>query len=121
MAERVGTRASSSARAQGGNRLVAEAKTVLVAFDYERTVTSPPLRLGVSCSPSEHLRAHHAPERPRVLTAPLSHAKSVTCFLMLAAGSRYETRETNGIAHFTEHMVFKGTERRRRARTSQPK
>ena len=35
---------------------------------------------------------------------------------MVAAGSRYETRETNGIAHFTEHMVFKGTERRPTAR-----
>jgi predicted Zn-dependent peptidase len=36
---------------------------------------------------------------------------------MLAAGSRYETRETNGIAHFAEHMFFKGTERRPNAKT----
>jgi predicted Zn-dependent peptidase len=35
---------------------------------------------------------------------------------MLAAGSRYETRDTNGIAHFAEHMFFKGTERRPTAR-----
>src|SRR6266702_6018067 len=53
----------------------------------------------------------------RVVTAPVEHAKSVTCFLMFAAGSRYETRETNGIAHFTEHMLFKGTERRPTARS----
>jgi predicted Zn-dependent peptidase len=52
----------------------------------------------------------------RVLTAPMPHAQSVTCALMFAAGSRYETRETNGIAHFAEHMFFKGTERRRTAR-----
>jgi predicted Zn-dependent peptidase len=52
----------------------------------------------------------------RVLTAPLPHAKSITCFVMLAAGSRYETKPTSGIAHFTEHMVFKGTERRPTAR-----
>jgi predicted Zn-dependent peptidase len=52
----------------------------------------------------------------RVVTAPVEHAKSATCFLMFAAGSRYETRETNGIAHFTEHMLFKGTERRPTAR-----
>lgn len=31
---------------------------------------------------------------------------------MLAAGSRYERPATNGIAHFVEHMLFKGTERR---------
>jgi predicted Zn-dependent peptidase len=52
----------------------------------------------------------------RVLTAPVESAKSVTCAIMLAAGSRYETRETNGIAHFSEHMFFKGTEKRPTAR-----
>jgi predicted Zn-dependent peptidase len=52
----------------------------------------------------------------RVLTAPMPQAQSVTCMLMLAAGSRYETPETNGIAHFSEHMFFKGTERRPTAR-----
>jgi predicted Zn-dependent peptidase len=35
---------------------------------------------------------------------------------MLAAGSRYETRASSGIAHFAEHMFFKGTERRPTAR-----
>jgi predicted Zn-dependent peptidase len=48
----------------------------------------------------------------RVLTAPLPHAQSVACFVMLAAGSRYERAENRGIAHFAEHMFFKGTERR---------
>jgi predicted Zn-dependent peptidase len=52
----------------------------------------------------------------RVLTAPQPHAQSVSCVVMLAAGSRYETAETNGIAHFAEHMFFKGTERRPTAR-----
>ncbi|HET9242004.1 MAG TPA: pitrilysin family protein [Gaiella sp.] len=52
----------------------------------------------------------------RVLTASLPHAQSVSCFLMFAAGSRYERREESGIAHFAEHMFFKGTERRPTAR-----
>src|SRR5213082_396877 len=52
----------------------------------------------------------------RLLTAPMPQAQSVSCFVMLAAGSRYETRETSGIAHFAEHMFFKGTERRPTAR-----
>jgi predicted Zn-dependent peptidase len=52
----------------------------------------------------------------RVLTAPMSHAQSVSCFVMFAAGSRYERREESGIAHFAEHMFFKGTERRPTAR-----
>jgi predicted Zn-dependent peptidase len=52
----------------------------------------------------------------RVLMASMPQATSVTCMIMLAAGSRYETRETSGIAHFAEHMFFKGTERRPTAR-----
>jgi predicted Zn-dependent peptidase len=52
----------------------------------------------------------------RILTAPIASAQSVTCAIMLAAGSRYETPETNGIAHFSEHMFFKGTEKRPTAR-----
>src|ERR671914_214001 len=52
----------------------------------------------------------------RVLTAPMPQAQSVSCFVMLAAGSRYETADTNGIAHFAEHMFFKGTESRPTAR-----
>src|SRR5438128_1838621 len=48
----------------------------------------------------------------RVVTAPMPAAKSVAVMVMLAAGSRYETPPTNGIAHFAEHMFFKGTEKR---------
>ncbi len=52
------------------------------------------------------------PNGLRVLTAPMPSAKSVAVMVMVAAGSRYETKPTNGIAHFTEHMFFKGTEKR---------
>src|SRR4249920_4201172 len=56
------------------------------------------------------------PNGLRVLTATVPQAQSVSCLVMLAAGSRYETRETSGIAHFAEHMFFKGTDRRPTAR-----
>ena len=52
----------------------------------------------------------------RVLRADMPQVQSVTCMIMLAAGSRYETPDTNGVAHFAEHMFFKGTERRPTAR-----
>ncbi|HET8606308.1 MAG TPA: pitrilysin family protein [Gaiellaceae bacterium] len=55
---------------------------------------------------------HVLPNGLRVLTAEMPHVQSVTCFVMLAAGSRYETAASRGIAHFAEHMFFKGTERR---------
>ena len=52
----------------------------------------------------------------RLLTASMPQVASTTTFIFLAAGSRYETEATNGIAHFAEHMFFKGTERRPTAR-----
>jgi len=53
----------------------------------------------------------------RVVTAAMPQIASVSCFVTLAAGSRYETPDSKGIAHFAEHMFFKGTERRPTART----
>jgi predicted Zn-dependent peptidase len=53
----------------------------------------------------------------RVLTARMPQVGSVSCFVMFGAGSRYETPLSKGIAHFSEHMFFKGTERRPTARS----
>jgi predicted Zn-dependent peptidase len=61
-------------------------------------------------------RRETLPNDLRILTAPMESAQSVTCAIMLAAGSRYETPETNGIAHFSEHLFFKGPESRPSAR-----
>src|SRR5262245_35854504 len=38
--------------------------------------------------------------------------RGVAFGLYFPTGSRHETRENNGISHFIEHLVFKGTERR---------
>jgi len=42
----------------------------------------------------------------------MEHTTSVTVLVMVATGSRYETPEINGISHFLEHMMFKGTTKR---------
>jgi predicted Zn-dependent peptidase len=47
-----------------------------------------------------------------VITEPVPHVRSVSVGVWLRTGSRSESPAHNGIAHFTEHMVFKGTERR---------
>ncbi len=49
--------------------------------------------------------------RLRLLTIPMPSVRSVTVLAMIAAGSRYETPQNNGISHFLEHMVFKGTKK----------
>lgn len=44
-----------------------------------------------------------------VLTERMPHLRSVSMGIWLNSGSRDESPETNGISHFLEHMVFKGT------------
>lgn len=48
----------------------------------------------------------------RLVTIPMADNPSATVLVMVEAGSKYETKETNGISHFLEHMVFKGTPKR---------
>jgi predicted Zn-dependent peptidase len=47
-----------------------------------------------------------------VITETMQHVRSVSVGIWVRNGSRREIPEENGIAHFLEHMVFKGTERR---------
>ena len=47
-----------------------------------------------------------------VITEPMEHVHSVSVGFWLRFGSRREPAELNGISHFIEHMVFKGTTRR---------
>ncbi|HEV7809898.1 MAG TPA: pitrilysin family protein, partial [Candidatus Limnocylindrales bacterium] len=51
------------------------------------------------------------PAGPRVISARLSGARSVSIAAYVLAGSRLETPEEAGVAHFMEHITFKGTER----------
>jgi predicted Zn-dependent peptidase len=46
------------------------------------------------------------------ITETMSHVRSVSVGVWVRNGSRREVPEENGLAHFIEHMVFKGTERR---------
>lgn len=48
----------------------------------------------------------------RVITERIPYASSVSIGIWVANGSRHERRESNGVAHFIEHLLFKGTDRR---------
>lgn len=48
----------------------------------------------------------------RIVLAPMHETETATVMIMTGVGSRYETRAENGLAHFLEHMFFKGTPRR---------
>jgi predicted Zn-dependent peptidase len=51
------------------------------------------------------------PSGPRVISARLPGARSVSIAAYVLAGSRLETPEEAGVAHFMEHITFKGTKR----------
>ena len=51
----------------------------------------------------------------RVVTVPMKDNPTVTVLVLVEAGSKYETKEINGISHFLEHMCFKGTVKRPKA------
>lgn len=44
-----------------------------------------------------------------VATAEMPHMESISAGIYLPVGSRYEDASVNGVAHFLEHMIFKGT------------
>src|ERR1700674_2161895 len=48
----------------------------------------------------------------RVITEQMAHVRSVSLGVWITTGSRCESQDENGITHFIEHMLFKGTENR---------
>lgn len=52
------------------------------------------------------------PNGLRLITVPMEDTKSVTVLILVATGSRYEMPKNNGISHFLEHLMFKGTTKR---------
>jgi predicted Zn-dependent peptidase len=48
----------------------------------------------------------------RVITEQMAHVRSVSLGVWIGTGSRCESADQNGISHFIEHMVFKGTTNR---------
>src|SRR5579884_1124547 len=47
-----------------------------------------------------------------ILSEEMAHIRSIAIGIWMKTGSRDESPEVNGISHFTEHMVFKGTKNR---------
>jgi len=61
---------------------------------------------------TRNIRRQVLPNGLTVITEQMSHLRSVSIGIWVKSGSRDETPEWNGISHFIEHMVFKGSENR---------
>lgn len=48
----------------------------------------------------------------KLLFVPMAEQRTATVLVLVETGSKYETKEKNGISHFLEHMCFKGTTNR---------
>ena len=59
-----------------------------------------------------NIRKTVLPNGLTILTERMEHVRSVAMGVWIKAGSRHESAEINGISHFVEHMVFKGTRSR---------
>src|ERR1700689_3128558 len=68
-----------------------------------------PAPITPSSSPARDIRKTTLSNGLLVLTERMSHLRSVSMGVWIDSGSRDEAPEVNGISHFLEHMVFKGT------------
>jgi predicted Zn-dependent peptidase len=59
-----------------------------------------------------NIRRQKLPNGLTVITEQMQHIRSASIGIWLQTGSRDEEAESNGISHFIEHMVFKGTKHR---------
>ena len=55
------------------------------------------------------------PNGMRLILVPKADSFTTTVAVSVEAGSKYETKDINGLSHFLEHMCFKGTKKRPRA------
>ena len=104
------------------------------AMVYDHLAESVKSKLGRLENPDPRFLTHNSPhptlaDHTSILTAPATEittlpnglrvatesqlaSRTATVGVWIDAGSRFESEETNGTAHFLEHMIFKGTERR---------
>src|SRR3954469_1358784 len=59
-----------------------------------------------------HIRREMLPNGLTVITEEMQHIRSISVGIWVKTGSRDEDADVNGISHFIEHMVFKGTKNR---------
>ena len=88
-----------------------------MSFDYHAGAVSAQLPYnlkltGLALNNDRNLRRTVLPNGLIVLTERMEHLRSVAMGVWIKSGSRCESAETNGISHFVEHMVFKGTKSR---------
>src|SRR3984885_5984448 len=85
---------------------------VICKSEHSASKSSRPLQPHLRMTNERNIRRTVLPSGLIVLTERMEHVRSVAMGVWMRAGSRHEVPELNGISHFVEHMVFKGTKSR---------
>src|ERR1039458_8798773 len=65
--------------------------------------------MATTATPVRDIEMTRLPNGVRVITEVMPHVRSISVGIWIGTGSRRENSEQNGISHFIEHMLFKGT------------
>ncbi len=65
--------------------------------------------MATTVTPVREIETTTLPNGVRVITEAMPHVRSISVGIWIGSGSRRENSEQNGISHFIEHMLFKGT------------
>lgn len=60
---------------------------------------------------------YQLPNKATFILVPQQDTKAITTMIMYPVGSRYESEKMQGVSHFIEHMMFKGTKKRKNTYT----
>jgi predicted Zn-dependent peptidase len=85
---------------------------VICKSEHSASKSRRPLQPHLRMTNERNIRRTVLPSGLIVLTERMEHVRSVAMGVWMRAGSRHEVPELNGISHFVEHMVFKGTKSR---------
>ncbi|MDP9052756.1 MAG: insulinase family protein [Acidobacteriota bacterium] len=75
-------------------------------------MSSTQIAVGPSSTGERDILTTTLPNGIKVITEAMPHVRSVSVGVWVSSGSRRETPEENGLSHFIEHMLFKGTTNR---------
>ncbi len=73
------------------------------------TIEAPPISVSPGSGMERDIRTTALSNGIKVITETMPHVRSVSVGVWVGSGSRRETHEQNGVSHFIEHMLFKGT------------
>src|SRR4051812_14425715 len=88
---------------------VVQTNQVHLTLSSTPIIDSPPVPATPSGSLERDIRTTTLANGIKVITEAMPHVRSVSVGVWVGSGSRRETPEQNGVSHFIEHMLFKGT------------